>query len=151
MRRSWLLVFLLVALAGCGGGQAEENKAIVRGYLTDILLHGDQGRWDDYFLDAVVFNGIELTRDEMLRNAGLIRGAFPDFQFIIEDQIAEGDKVVTRLTFLGTQNGDFMGIPANGNHVVYRGIALDRIIDGKVVEMWQEVDTWGMLQQMGVR
>ena len=151
MRRVWLLPVVLLLFAGCGGGRLEKNKAIARGYLTEVLLEGQWDRWDRYFPETIVFNGAELTREEIIRNADIIHRAFPDFELIIEDQIAEEDRVATRITFTGTHSGEFMGIPATGNRVVYRGIAMDRIIDGKVIEMWHEADTWAMLQQMGVR
>jgi len=79
-----------------------------------------------------------------------MRGAFPDFHLTIEDQIAEGNKVITRVTFRGTHQGDYRGIAPTGKQIKYSGIAIDRIVDGKVVEMWHVADTCGMLQQIGV-
>lgn len=142
---------LLAALAGCGGGTQERNKAIARGYLQDVLLQGQWDQWDRYFPRTPMFNGVEVSREALMANSDVIRQAFPDFQIVIEDQIAEGDKVATRVTFLGTHTGSFRGVPPTGGRIVYRGIALDRILDGKVVEMWHEVDTLGMLEQIGVR
>jgi predicted ester cyclase len=153
MRRAWMAVLLLTFLGACGGGDGalEKNKAIARSYLTEVLLEGRADQWDRYFLDAVVFNGREIGQAEMLQSRAVLLQAFPDFRLIIEDQIAEADKVLTRVTFTGTHTGNFLGIQPTGERVVYRGLAMDRIIDGKVVEMWHEADTWGMLQQMGVR
>src|SRR5262249_59810614 len=74
-----------------------------------------------------------------------MRGAFPDFRLTIEDQIAEGDKVVTRVTFSGTHSGEFRGIAPTGKQVKYSGIAIDRIVDGKVVEMWHVAETLGLV------
>jgi predicted ester cyclase len=67
----------------------------------------------------------------------------------VEDQIAEGDKVVTRVTFHGTHQGQFNGIAPTGKQVKWSGIAMDRIADGKVVEMWHVQNTTGLLQQLG--
>src|SRR5205823_14624824 len=75
--------------------------------------------------------------------------AFPDVHFTVEDIIAEGDKVVTRLTVRGTQQGAFMGIPATGKQTTSTGIDINRIVDGKSVEHWLEMDTLGLLQQLG--
>ncbi len=89
--------------------------------------------------------GVGLT--SMLRS---MRGAFPDFHLTTEDQIAEGNKVITRVTFRGTHQGDYRGIAPTGKQIKYSGIAIDRIVDGKVVEMWHVADTCAMLQQIGV-
>ena len=78
-----------------------------------------------------------------------MRSAFPDHHLTILDQIAEGDKVVTRVTFHGTHQGPFNGIAATGKQVEWSGIAMDRIADGKVVEMWHVQNTAGLMQQIG--
>jgi predicted ester cyclase len=76
--------------------------------------------------------------------------AFPDLHFTIEDQIAEGDKVVNRVTARGTHLGDFRGIPPTGKQVTVAGITIDRIAGGKLVESWTSWDFLGILQQLGV-
>ena len=76
--------------------------------------------------------------------------AFPDLHFTVEDLIAEGDKVVARLTVRGTQQGAFMGIPPTGKHVTVTGIDINRLAGGKSVEHWLNMDTLGLLQQLGV-
>ncbi len=68
----------------------------------------------------------------------------------VEDMIAEGDKVVTRYTEQGTQQGDFMGIPAMGRTVTITGIEIMRCADGKIAEQWIEGDALGMMHQLGV-
>ena len=77
------------------------------------------------------------------------RAAFPDTHLTIEDQIAEGDKVVTRWTATGTNQGTLMGIPPSGKRVTITGISITRIANGKAVEDWVNFDTLGMLQQIG--
>src|SRR5947209_792073 len=76
--------------------------------------------------------------------------AFPDLYFMVEDIIAEGDKVVARLTMRGTQQGDFMGIPPTGKQATVTAIDINRIVGGKSVEHWLTMDTLGLLQQLGV-
>ena len=76
--------------------------------------------------------------------------AFPDLHFTVEDLIAEGDKVVARLTVRGTQKGAFMGIPPTGKHVTSTAIDINRLAGGKSVEHWLEMDTLGLLHQLGV-
>jgi steroid delta-isomerase-like uncharacterized protein len=79
-----------------------------------------------------------------------LRKAFPDIHFTIEDQIVEGDKVVTRWTARGTHQGEFQGIPPTGKHGAITGISIDRIANDKVVECWTSTDDLGLLQQLGV-
>jgi predicted ester cyclase len=76
--------------------------------------------------------------------------AYPDLHTTIEDMIAEGDKVVTRLTFGGTHQGTFQGIPPTGKQVTITGIQILRIADSKLVEHRSEFDALGMMQQLGV-
>jgi len=76
--------------------------------------------------------------------------AFPDLHFTVEDFIAEGDKVVARLTVRGTQQGIFMGIPPTGKHATVTAIDINRMAGGKSVEHWLNMDTLGLLQQLGV-
>lgn len=85
--------------------------------------------------------------------AGMLFGfyaAFPDLNHTFEDQIAEGDKVVARVTFRGTHQGEFQGVPATGKGVAFGAIMIDRFEDGKVVEHWAQFDTMGLMQQLGV-
>ena len=87
--------------------------------------------------------------NQQLARMRAIRSAFPDLHVTIEDQIAEGDKVVTRVTFRGTHQGEFSGIAPTGKRVEYSGIAIDRIANGKVVEMWHISNMAGLLLQIG--
>ncbi len=77
------------------------------------------------------------------------RPAFADHRVAIEDQIAKGDKVLARMSFSGNHMGEFNGIAATGQHVVCAGTAIDRIVDGKVVQMWQVTNTPALPQQIG--
>jgi len=76
--------------------------------------------------------------------------AFPDAHWTIDDQIAEGDKVMTRWSCVGTHKERFMDIAATGKKVRLSGICIDHIVDGKIVEEWEEFDTLGMMRQLGV-
>lgn len=75
--------------------------------------------------------------------------AFPDIHFTIEDQICEGDTVVTRWTSTATHKGDLAGIPATGQRISNSGIICHRVKDGKFVESWSNWDVLGMMQQLG--
>jgi steroid delta-isomerase-like uncharacterized protein len=79
----------------------------------------------------------------------MFRTAFPDFYFTTEDQLAENDKVVSRVVTRGTHKGDFQGIPATGKKVKTEGIDILRFANGKAVERWGVFDNLGLLQQLG--
>jgi predicted ester cyclase len=76
--------------------------------------------------------------------------AFPDLQFTVEDEIAEGDKVTTRYTARGTHRGELMGMAPTGKHVTVTGIFISRVEEGKLAEMWLNWDALGLMQQLGV-
>jgi steroid delta-isomerase-like uncharacterized protein len=76
--------------------------------------------------------------------------AFPDLRVTIEDQVAEGERVVTRWTSYGTNSGSLFGMPATNRSATITGITIDRFAGGKIVETWTNFDNLGMLQQLGV-
>ena len=75
--------------------------------------------------------------------------AFPDQRWVTDEQIAEGDKVVSRFTMYGTHRGDFMGIPATGRHIAVKGVVIDRVVEGKWKDSRLLMDTLSLLQQLG--
>jgi steroid delta-isomerase-like uncharacterized protein len=75
---------------------------------------------------------------------------FPDLHFMIEDMLAEGDKVTTRFTEYGSQQGELMGAPASGKPFTLAGITISRFENGKIVEVWGVFDRLAMLQQLGL-
>ena len=75
--------------------------------------------------------------------------AFPDAKVTIENQIAEGDYVVTRVIYTGTNKGEFQGMPASGKKTKSSGMTLQHIVNGRIVEEWDEFDALGMMQQIG--
>ena len=79
-----------------------------------------------------------------------MRTAFPDLRISVEDQVAEGDKVVTRWRARGTHKGPFQGISPTGKRGEISGTIIDRIADGKIIECWSNSDDLGLLQQLGV-
>jgi steroid delta-isomerase-like uncharacterized protein len=78
------------------------------------------------------------------------RNAFPDLHFTIDEQIAEGNTVVTRWSAHGTHQGELAGLPATGKPATVVGLGVDRVENGKIVESWGLFDQFGMLQQLGV-
>ena len=76
--------------------------------------------------------------------------AFPDFHMTIDDMLVEGDKLTVRFTTTSTHKGVFMGIPPTNKKIMLWGIEINRIVGGKCVECWERMDTFGMMQQLGV-
>ena len=75
--------------------------------------------------------------------------AFPDLRIVFEDAIADRDRVVTRWRLEGTHEGPLMGIPASGKRVSIEGIRIDRIENDKIAESWMQMDSLGLLEQIG--
>jgi steroid delta-isomerase-like uncharacterized protein len=86
----------------------------------------------------------------MHQTVTMFLSAFPDLHWTIEDAVAEGNKVVLRLTARGTHRGAFQGIPPTGKQVTVTGIIISRLADGKIAEEWANRDVLGLLQQLGV-
>jgi predicted ester cyclase len=133
----------------------EQNKTIARRIPEEVFNQGNLDVTDelfapDYIEHAEFPPGFPSSLPGLKQFVALVRAAFPDFRYTIEDEIAEGDKVVARLTASGTQKGDFLGIPPTGKQATWTEIHICRMADGKLVEHWVEVDNLSMLQQLGV-
>jgi steroid delta-isomerase-like uncharacterized protein len=132
---------------------SEKNKAIGRRVFEEVWA-GKLDVADEIFDASYVAHrlGAELPPgpEGIKLFASVYRSAFPDVVMTVEDQIAEGDKVVTRWTARGTHQGELMGIPATGKPIVVPGISIGRFVGDKMVETWNSWDGLGMLQQLGV-
>ncbi|HZF59115.1 MAG TPA: ester cyclase [Rubrobacter sp.] len=131
-----------------------DNKALVRRFVDEVQSGGNIDLIDEVcspgFVNHSAPPGIPADREGIKILTAMFRGAFPDSHFTIEDMVAEGDKVVTRKTFHGTHEGEFMGMPPSGRAVSMGLIDIVRISDGRVVEHWSVGDSLGMMQQLGV-
>ena len=132
----------------------DENKALVRRFYEEI----DKGNIE--VLDELVAEdyadhnppplpGLAPGREGLKQAFKIFWDATPGYHHI-EDQIAEGDKVVTRLTSYGKHEGDLPGAPKTGNDMKITSITIHRIANGKLVEKWSEKDVFGLLRQIGV-
>jgi predicted ester cyclase len=130
------------------------NKQIVRRFYEEIDK-GNIAAMDELVAEDYVdhspppFPGIAAGREGLKQSFRLFWEATPGYHKI-EDQIAEGDKVVTRLTAYGTHEGDLPGIPRTGNKMEMTATVIHRIAGGKLVEKWSDKDVLGMFQQLGV-
>jgi len=120
-----------------------KNKATVRRLWEEV--------WNDRDFDLVDEIMSPDYAEHERRFAPWWLAAFPDTQFTVEEMIAEGDKVVTRLTFRGTHQGEYMDIPATDKQVEAKGVWIHRLADGRIVEgkQWGFVDWLGLLRQLG--
>ena len=131
----------------------EENKNIVRRY-QEIYNKNDLDALSEVLTEDLltpkILPGVKpgLEGAKQVHATSLI--GMPDWHTRIDDLIAEGDKVVARITMTGTHTGDFWGIPATGKRVEYTGVYVVRIAEGKIVEHWGEEDGISLLQQLGV-
>ena len=132
---------------------AEENKALIRRFYDEVTNGRNLAILDE--LLAPNFEGFKVegaghgqNREEFKQMMTMVLNAFPDHHQTIHDWIAENDKVVTRWTVQGTQQGEYIGIPPTSKQVKITGIDIFRISDGKIMEIWAEVDMLGMMEQL---
>jgi steroid delta-isomerase-like uncharacterized protein len=130
----------------------ESNKALVRAYFEAIDT-GDAAiiaRFlaPDYVEHTSAFPNLRPGVDGVHDVFELSNVAFTNFRHVIEDQVAEGDRVVTRVTATGDHVGDYWGVAATGKTVSMEGIAIHRIADGKIAEHWGKSDLYGLIQRM---
>lgn len=133
---------------------SEENKALVRQHITQIWQEGNLDAIDEFYAPNTVDHslppGLPPGIEGVKAYVGMMTSALTNSEIVVEDQIAEGDLVVTRWSSQTTHSGDLMGIPATGKRVSVTGIGINRIVDGKIVESWSEADMMGLMQQLGV-
>jgi len=133
----------------------EDNKTAMRRIPEEIY---NQGRLDvadevftaDYVEHFPLPPGFPTGIPGVKAFVAAVRDAFPDFHYTVEDEIAEGDKYVVRLTARGTMQVAFLGMPATGKQATWTELHVARVVGGKLVEHWTCIDQLGMLQQLGV-
>ncbi len=135
---------------------AEENKAVVRRWYIDVFQNGKLDIIDQIFSPDYVNHDTSAPPPGWPRGpqgaravVATYRGAFPDIHYAIDDQIAQGDRVVTRWTARATNTGPLMGMPPSGKKVTVTGVTIERIAGGKIAETWANFDLLGLLQQIG--
>ena len=132
----------------------EVNKASMRRFYDEVFNKKNGAAIDEFINPNQVDHAAPPGTPRGLMGAKqtitMYLTAFPDLHFTVEDIIAEGDKVVTRLTVHGTQQGEFMGIPPTGKQATTTAIDINRLVGGKSIEHWLQMDTLSLLQQLGV-
>lgn len=122
--------------------------------MEQLVNKGDLAVVDEMFATNFVnrssATGITPDREGIKQLITVFRSAFPDYHNVIEDMIAEGDRVAVRVMCRGTHRTEFMGIAPTGKSVEFSAVSIFRFAGGKVVERWNNTDNLGMLQQLGV-
>jgi steroid delta-isomerase-like uncharacterized protein len=128
-----------------------DNKAIARRFY-DAMNEGKLEIIDEVIDENLIEHdevpGLTPNREGVRQFFQMVRTAFPDFSMTIEDMIAEGDKVFIRARMKGTQQGEFMGIPASGKQMTVPFADIVRFSGGRVVEHWGITDTGAMVRQL---
>lgn len=128
------------------------DKALSRRF-TELFSTGDEALADDVLGEDVVFHLGEQELRGIEQVKGFVagyRGAFPDARSTVEDQIAEDGKVVTRWRSRGTHRGNLGDLRPTGREFAIDGVTIERITNGKIVEVWAVRDELALMRQLGV-
>jgi steroid delta-isomerase-like uncharacterized protein len=132
----------------------ENNKAIIRKFLEEVINQNRMDRATDLvaedFVELDPLPGQRQGREGLKEILTMMRAAFPDIHWSVEEMVAEEDKVVTRFMWTGTHRGSFLGIPATGKSVSVKGVVIDQLAGGKMSASRMLMDSMGMMQQLGV-
>ena len=131
-----------------------DNKTVIRSFVEEVINQGRFERANDLvvedFIELDPLPGQQQGREGLKDVIGAMRAAFPDIHWVLEEMIAEGDKVVSRFTWTGTHRGSFLGIPPTGRKVSVKGVVIDRLEAGRMADSRILMDTMSMMQQLGV-
>jgi steroid delta-isomerase-like uncharacterized protein len=132
----------------------EEHKVLVRRFFDEVF-----NRWEAAAVEGLLARDYRqhdpvrpapLDREDLKQTYPLFRAAFPDLHFTVEDLVGEGNRVAARYTFHGTHLGTFRGVAPTGRRVTGTGIAIFRLAEGAIAEVWANWDQLGLLQQLGL-
>ena len=129
------------------------NQALLLRFFEEIYNQGDLRVADEIVAPTYINHnpapGEAPGREGLKAFVAYLRRAFDDFHISVEDQVAAGDKVVTRFTISGRQAGEFAGIPPTGKFARVMATGIYRVVEGRIVESWLNWDALGMVRQLG--
>ncbi|HEV7473234.1 MAG TPA: ester cyclase [Pyrinomonadaceae bacterium] len=135
----------------------EENKALMRRWFEEVWNKGRVDAIDEMFARDGVAYGLSDDPSKLITGPAdfkpfhaKFRGAFPDITVVVEDIVAEGDKLVARCSVRGKHTGDHLGVAASNAPVDFTGMVIARIKDGKIIEAWNNFDFLTMNRQIGI-
>lgn len=133
-----------------------ESKDLIRRWFEEVWNKGREDAIDEMFAADGIAHGLTEEGDKTLRGPEqfkpfhrTFRSAFPDLEVVVEDTIAEGDKLAARCTVRGKHQSDSLGFAATGLSTDFTGITIVRIERGKIVEAWNNFDFMRMYKQLG--
>jgi steroid delta-isomerase-like uncharacterized protein len=136
------------------GVSESENVSVIARFLEEVINQGRLEQADELvavdFVELDPLPGQRQGREGLKEMIGMLRAAFPDIHWVVEETVASGDKVVTRFTWTGTHRGTFLGVPASGRSVSVKGVVIDRLAAGKMADSRILMDNFTMMQQLGV-
>lgn len=132
----------------------QSNSNVVRQFIEEVLNQGkidaaEKFFWED-MVEQVPLPGQGPGLDGLKNVLRGLRAAFPDMHWIIQEQISEGDRVLSRFEWAGTHRGTFLGVPATERPVTVWGMVVDRLEGGKIKDTRIIMDTLGLMMQLGV-
>lgn len=130
------------------------NEAVVSRFIEEVINQGHLSAADEIvaedFIELDPLPGQRQGREGLKEVIAMLRAAFPDIHWIIDETVSAGEKVVTRFTWTGTHSGAFLGIPPTSKPVRVKGVVIDRLASGKMTDSRILMDTFGLMQQLGV-
>ena len=136
---------------------SEENKELVRRWFEEVWNKGRADAIEEMFDENGIAHGLADDPSQPIRGPRdfrpfhtVFREAFPNMTIVVEDLIAEADKVAARCSVRGKHEGDFMGREATQSPVEFTGIAIVRIDNGKIIEAWNNFDFMTLHKQVGL-
>lgn len=133
---------------------AGSNKEVIEAFIEEVVNQGNLERANDLvredFVELDPLPGQEQGREGLKAVIYHMRAAFPDLHWVVDEMVAEGDKVVTRFLWTGTHRDEFLGISATGKSVAVKGVVIDRLEEGQMADSRMLMDTMGLLLQLGI-
>lgn len=130
----------------------EENKAVLTRFV-EFINTGNTAIADEVvapdFVEVEPLPGQKPGREGLKDVIAMMRTAFPDLEWVIDEMLAEGDTVASRFTWRGTQCGEFFGVPPTRKQIAVSGMVFDRVVSGKMVESQILMNAVSMLAQLG--
>jgi steroid delta-isomerase-like uncharacterized protein len=131
-----------------------ENIATLGRFVEEVINQGRLAAADELveedFVELDPLPGQRPGREGLKDVIAMMRAGFPDLYWVIDETVAAGDKVVSRFTWTGTHQGEFLGIPATNKAVTVHGVVIDRLSAGKMADSRILMDTFSLMQQLGV-
>lgn len=131
---------------------SEENKRQVSRIYDEAISSGIYDVIGELIASNYVSHGLPMSVNgpqEFRQSVETFRSAFPDLYMLVEEQIADGDRVSNQGYITGTHRGEFLGVPASGQQIKVNVISIWRFENGKVAESWVQLDLMSLMRQIG--